>query len=379
MTDDPRLLAEWFETDRWMGSSAFLLPMEPQGLYRAMLTQAWRRGARLPVDHVEIRRATGCTEAEWKRCWPRISRYWIERDGVLINETQVKIYGESLRKAQAASARGKLGAAAKLTRSKHKRNNPSTAQVGAQAPAQAEPEQEPKQCSSERWSGAQALPEYKPLSVSDGFPAHTDARVLSLDPPHGDIQSSGNGDILPSSVDVAVDEGDRGSKELQEARAQDVDEDQPLEGDVLDEPKAPAKVKPTKAECAAIDEAAVILGVTVTYSQANAKAVTRAARHYEPDQIQRVLRAVREGVTDMGRWCHERLDSIKLAYVLRPGEKGAADSILEQLDRLEEQRKTGAIVVRTPSPPPPPTARQQREHNALSLAMRAGLKGDGTV
>ena len=36
------LRAEWFWTDRWMGSSAFLLPMEARGLYREMLTP--RRG-----------------------------------------------------------------------------------------------------------------------------------------------------------------------------------------------------------------------------------------------------------------------------------------------------------------------------------------------
>src|SRR3954467_10029089 len=65
-----KLLGEWFWTDRWMGSSAFLLPMEPRGVYREMLTQAWRRGARLPNDHETIRRAIGCTDSEWKRCWP---------------------------------------------------------------------------------------------------------------------------------------------------------------------------------------------------------------------------------------------------------------------------------------------------------------------
>jgi hypothetical protein len=73
---DEKLLAEWFWTDRWMGSSAFLLPMEPRGLYREMLTQAWRRGGRLPNNPDAIRRAVGCTLDEWDRCWPIVEQLW---------------------------------------------------------------------------------------------------------------------------------------------------------------------------------------------------------------------------------------------------------------------------------------------------------------
>lgn len=79
-----KMLGEWFWTDRWMGSSAFLLPLEPRGLYREMLTQAWRRGAQLPDDYEAIRRAVGCTLAEWNRCWPKIERYWRIESGELI-------------------------------------------------------------------------------------------------------------------------------------------------------------------------------------------------------------------------------------------------------------------------------------------------------
>lgn len=77
LSDRPsKLLAEWFWTDRWIGSSAFLLPIEPRGLYREMLTQAWRRGGSLPNDPIAIQRAVGCTASEWRRCWPQIERYW---------------------------------------------------------------------------------------------------------------------------------------------------------------------------------------------------------------------------------------------------------------------------------------------------------------
>lgn len=136
-----KLLAEWFWTDRWVGSSAFLLPLEPRGLYREMLTQAWRRGARLPNDHEAIRRATGCTRAEWKRCWPRIERYWRIDGAELVNDTQVEVWQETVAAQQRASARGRKGA-----------------QARTQAPAQVVLEQ--------ITSNAQAVPEHKPPSPS---------------------------------------------------------------------------------------------------------------------------------------------------------------------------------------------------------------------
>ncbi len=75
-----KLLAEWFWVDRWSGSSAFLLPMEARGLYREMLSQAWRRGGRLPNDPEAIQRAVGCTAVEWERSWPKIRGY-LREDG----------------------------------------------------------------------------------------------------------------------------------------------------------------------------------------------------------------------------------------------------------------------------------------------------------
>src|SRR5712671_3143385 len=87
-----KLLAEWFWTDRWAGSSAFLLPLEARGLYREMLTAAWRRGGKLPGDHESIRRACGVTLDEWSRTWPLVALYWREMDGYLINDTQREVY-----------------------------------------------------------------------------------------------------------------------------------------------------------------------------------------------------------------------------------------------------------------------------------------------
>jgi uncharacterized protein YdaU (DUF1376 family) len=108
-----KLLAEWFWTDRWMGSRGFLLPLEPRGLYREMLTQAWRREARLPNDHEVIRRACGITEKEWRRCWPLIEPFWRVDGGWLVNDTQLEIYAEAKAIADSNATRGRKGAAAR--------------------------------------------------------------------------------------------------------------------------------------------------------------------------------------------------------------------------------------------------------------------------
>jgi uncharacterized protein YdaU (DUF1376 family) len=108
-----KLLAEWFWTDRWTGSSAFMLSAEARGVYREMLTQAWRREARLPNDHEAIQRVCGLTQKEWKRCWPRISPYWRVDGDSLVNDTQLEVYAEATGFAQRASDRGKRGAQAR--------------------------------------------------------------------------------------------------------------------------------------------------------------------------------------------------------------------------------------------------------------------------
>lgn len=162
-----KLIAEWFLTDRWMGSSGFLLPMEARGVYREMLTQAWRRGGKLPNNHEAIKRAIGATDSEWARCWPEISQYWRTQDGCLVNDTQVAIYNEALAKAEAASKKGVKGAQA-------------SAQARAQARAQAEPEQEPEhQPPSPSPSPSPYLSlvpketETTTTTTSDGFPTAT--------------------------------------------------------------------------------------------------------------------------------------------------------------------------------------------------------------
>lgn len=122
-----KLLAEWFWTDRWMGSSAFLLPLEARGLYREMLTQAWRRGAKLPNDHAAIQRAAGVSLEEWQRCWPLVAPFWRVEGQSLVNDTQLEIYEETIARYEKESAAGRTASAARWGKPKP-------------APAKAKPE-----------------------------------------------------------------------------------------------------------------------------------------------------------------------------------------------------------------------------------------------
>jgi uncharacterized protein YdaU (DUF1376 family) len=117
-----KLLAEWFWIDRWVGSSAFGLPQEARGVYREMLTQAWRRGAQLPNDHDQIRRLTATTLAEWRRAWPLIEKFWRVVGGMLVNDTQLEIYAEAKRRQDGAQARAQAGAQARHKQSVGKRS-----------------------------------------------------------------------------------------------------------------------------------------------------------------------------------------------------------------------------------------------------------------
>lgn len=115
---DVKLRAEWLWIDRWMGSSAYLLPLEPRGLYREMLSQSWLRGARLPNDHEAIRRAVGCTLAEWKRCWPKVERHWRVDGDYIVNDTQIAVYAEALAAQQRASEHARVAAEARWGKGK---------------------------------------------------------------------------------------------------------------------------------------------------------------------------------------------------------------------------------------------------------------------
>lgn len=132
-----KLLAEWFWVDRWMGSSAWELPLEARGLYREMLSQAWWRKARLPADLGMVQRLCNVSTEEWDRTWPRVEKYWRQEGENLVNDTQIAVYQEALAKAQAAQDRASKGGRALARIRRAQARAQASAQAGARAPGQA--------------------------------------------------------------------------------------------------------------------------------------------------------------------------------------------------------------------------------------------------
>lgn len=108
-----KLQAEWFWGDRWTGSRGFQLPLEARGLYREMLTQAWRRYGFLPKNPRAVRIICGVTPGEWRRAWPLVKPFWRVEGDKLVNDTQREIYAEAERRATTASTRGSRAARAR--------------------------------------------------------------------------------------------------------------------------------------------------------------------------------------------------------------------------------------------------------------------------
>jgi uncharacterized protein YdaU (DUF1376 family) len=110
---DEKLRAEWFWTDRWFASSACCLPIDARGLYRELLTRAWSLGARLPTNPEMLMRLAGVTPEEWARCWPLVEPYFHEKDGHLVNATQLEVYADCQRRQAMRTARAKKAAQAR--------------------------------------------------------------------------------------------------------------------------------------------------------------------------------------------------------------------------------------------------------------------------
>lgn len=134
---EKELRAEWFWTDRWMTSSAFLLPAEPRGVYREMLTQAWMRGGSLPDDHEAIQRACGLTRSEWKRCWPKVQRYWRVEGETLVNDTQLEVMAVARDGADRAAEKARVAANKRWENERARASAQEDAQAHAQASARA--------------------------------------------------------------------------------------------------------------------------------------------------------------------------------------------------------------------------------------------------
>ena len=189
-----KLMAEWFWTDRWMGSSGFLLPLEARGLYREMLTQAWRRGAKLPNDPDAIRRAIGVTLREWKRAWPRVQPYWRVDGDSLVNDTQVEIYAETQAIAEKTSQRAKSAAEARWSARAMPEQCSSTAQaVPEQCPPSPSLYVHPSQKQKDVAAPGPAAPEPTPVRVRATAAEARSKRPISR--ATGSSCSSGNSTI----------------------------------------------------------------------------------------------------------------------------------------------------------------------------------------
>jgi len=106
------MLAEWFWTDRWTGSDGWLLPLAARGLYREMLSQAWKRGGSLPNDYAAIRALCNVSEADWAGVWPAVEPFWKVVDGRMVNDTQLEVYADSTGRKESKIRGGKARAAA---------------------------------------------------------------------------------------------------------------------------------------------------------------------------------------------------------------------------------------------------------------------------
>ena len=113
-----KLRGEMFWTNLWHNSSGFLLPLEPRGLYREMLTRAWSLGGYLPADPETIQRLVNVSRDEWNRCWPKVKQYWKQSGSKIYNETQREVLNESLTLREKRALAGSKGGKAKAAKTK---------------------------------------------------------------------------------------------------------------------------------------------------------------------------------------------------------------------------------------------------------------------
>lgn len=178
-----KMLAEWFWTDRWQGSSGFEMPIGPRGLYREMLTQAWRKGGSLPNDHETIRRICGVTEAEWDACWPRVSAFWRIDGDRIVNDTQAEVYAEAKSQRERAQARAQAGAQAK--HKKYRKQVPE--HVQKTCPPSPSPSLPSDVVDSAAYEAAKAKchAALAEASAATGLPGYDLLSLPEIRPPHG--------------------------------------------------------------------------------------------------------------------------------------------------------------------------------------------------
>ena len=142
-----KLRAEWFWLDRWFSSSACCLPIDARGLYRELLSRAWSMGAKLPTNEGMLQRLAGVTTSEWDRLWPLVSPYWQDRNGHLVNETQLEIYADAMQRKQVRIDRAKKGAEERwrLAREREEQCSSNAKAYAKQCPPSPSPSLSPEQ------------------------------------------------------------------------------------------------------------------------------------------------------------------------------------------------------------------------------------------
>lgn len=167
----------WFPADAEMDRAYAAMSFEERGLYLTCLNMAWvNRG--LPADEEEIRRLVKASPEEFTRMWPRVSRCFEERDGLLVNprlEKEREYVNTMTERASAAA------------QARHRRSSPQA---------------EPKHCSST----AQALLK-QDASSADALPRAYDSDSVS-----------GSSSVSSSSVQEIPDNAVKGTVTLKPAR-----------------------------------------------------------------------------------------------------------------------------------------------------------------
>jgi uncharacterized protein YdaU (DUF1376 family) len=97
---------KWFPADAETDAFYASLSYEALGLYHRMLNLAWINNG-LPSDLEELASVIRVERSFLDKYWPKLSKRWVERDGMLFNSKQEEERADALEKSQKASEAAK--------------------------------------------------------------------------------------------------------------------------------------------------------------------------------------------------------------------------------------------------------------------------------
>lgn len=126
----------WYTADwRDPGETRLTMTLAERGLYRELLDSCYQDGS-LPPDERTLMLMAACTPAEWRRCWPRVSReFQVGEDGRLHHRKVDAILPEL--RALAEQRRSKARAGGVASWEQRRRLAPSSAPSSAPSEPQA--------------------------------------------------------------------------------------------------------------------------------------------------------------------------------------------------------------------------------------------------